>query len=121
MRKLFPFFLLCFFAGCGKNTYKPEIKKVEITRVKEYTLLTLTNHTGSAVNLSGWKLTEEISFITTTSKDYNFQNVSIPGGGSLTFTGSQLGFRLQKPDETIYLYDQSGKLVDQMSWVSFEN
>jgi hypothetical protein len=88
--------------------------------VVEYTSLTITNYTNAGVDLSGWKLVEEISFFTTTTKEYVFQPASIPAGGSVSFTASQLGFRLQKPDEMLYLYNPAGQLSDQMSWVSFE-
>ena len=119
MKKCLLLYLLFFAGSCGKDRTVQE-RKVEITRVVEYTSLTITNYTNSNVNLSGWKLVEEISFFTTTTKEYTFQSVSIPAGGSINFTASQLGFRLQKPDEMVYLYNQAGQLVDQMSWVSFE-
>jgi hypothetical protein len=119
VKKLFILYLIFFLPGCGKDIQEKE-GKVEISRVIEYTSLSITNNTKSTVNFSGWKLTEEISFFTTTTKDYLFQSVSLAAGGTISFTASQLGFRLQKPDEMLYLYDQSGRLVDQMSWVSFE-
>ena len=120
MRNILATILLVSLVGCFKNTTPPPDRSVEISQVIEYNSLTLTNYSNSDVNLSGWKLTEVISFITTTSRDYVFQPVNLAKGASIIFTSSQLGFRLQKPDEIVYLYDQTGKLVDQMSWVSFE-
>ena len=120
MKSIHAIILLLLFVGCSKNTTPPTNRSVEITSVIEYTSLMLTNYSSSDVSLSGWKLTEVISFFSTTTKNYEFQSVNLAKGASITFTASQLGFRLQKPDEVVYLYDPTGKLVHQLSWVSFK-
>ena len=120
MKNILAIISLLLLIGCSKDTTRVVNRSVEITKVIEYTSLTLTNYSKNDINLSGWKLTEVISFFSTTTKIYDFQTVNLAKGASITFTASQLGFRLQKPDEVVYLYDQTGKLAHQMSWVSFQ-
>jgi hypothetical protein len=116
MKKLFPL-LFIFFAACMKS--EPRAGNVVIHSVTEYQSLTIKNNRNVPVDLANWVLKEEVVFMTSTTHTYTIPSMVLASGATTTFSSYTLGFGLRKPDTRIFLYDNNGNFIDEISWVSF--
>jgi len=93
---------------------------VSISEVKQYTSLTIRNGTNEAVNLAGCKLVEirDIIFADDDTNIYVIPSGVIAKGSSISYSAGVLGFWLGA-DETVYLYNNAGKLISQLYWMFF--
>jgi len=108
---------IIFISGCGKIGGGGA---VTIKRINKYTSVTIMNGTDQSVNLAGWKLVE-IRQIIASPDDTNTYVIPagvVANGAEISYSASSAGLMLGA-DETVYLYDNTGKRVSQMSWMFF--
>jgi len=111
MKKI-PLLLLLLAAACSKSKLPAPASKVKISNVTARTSVTLTNNTGAAVDLSGWQLKEVVDYFTTTTTTFTISGKTLAKGASISFTTTELNFKLSMSYTRIYLYDNAGNLVD---------
>ena len=70
----------------------------------------LFNDGREAVNLSGWKIKDA------SGKTYSLNGKSIIGQGELILDYAATKISLNNNGETLFLYDSSGKLVDEVGY-----
>ena len=73
-------------------------------------LMVLKNKSNEIINLNGWKI------IDAKENSKIFESVDIPPQSSLQINQDIFKINLNNDEETVYLYDPAGNLINQMSW-----
>ena len=113
MKNLLPLLLLLLTVSCKKIATIPASNKVSISNITLHTSLKLTNNTNAAVDLNNWQLKEVVDYISTSTNSFTITGKIILKGSDITFSAAELGFGLNFMYTRIYLYDNSGNLIDE--------
>ena|SRR3989338_7076 len=70
----------------------------------------LSNSANQDINLTGWFIKDQ------SGKKFDFGNQKIKGGGELVLDYSTTKISLNNNGETLFLYDNSGNLADQLDY-----
>ncbi len=114
IRQTYFLLLCCFLASCNIARFNPPDEKEGIyiadviTSPTDSEAIIIRNNTGIQYDITGWNL-GNFQY----PKAYTISGASIPDGRSMSFPHDLIGFDIRDSGETIFLIDNTGKIVDK--------